>query len=347
MHTRQQLLFAQHFPFSNAAKKIVGGENLSLAELPLPVVERAELMVQHTFSGKKYSFELSQSELLLQEILAFPVAKIIVSAAGDPRLYRRFSAMVADSAYAFLGREKDKKEVAISIASDLDIKFDFSENKAFFVSMPLQQFLSIPFEDSSLKLVNQFVSNGSVFLDLNDFSRFLREKALSLVLSSLPVPVKGIPKRLQSIANRLKTASRQREKKLFSEAFKGKVFPESFPPCIASMYGQLASGQKLPHMANFTLAAFLNSIGMPKQQILTLFKKSSNFKERIASYQLDRISKQNYAPPSCEKIHSYGFCPNTSCNVRHPLSFYRRQHRRQSKPVAKQSKPGKKQEGEK
>lgn len=347
MHTRQQLLFAQHFPFSNAAKKIVGNENLSLAELPLPVVERAELMVQHAFSGKKYSFELSQSELLLQEILAFPVAKIIVSVAGYPRLYRRFSAMVADSTYAFLGREKDKKEAAIYLASDLNMQFDFSENKAFFISMPLQQFLSIPFEDSSLKLVNQFVSNGNVFLDLNDFSRFLREKALSIVLSSLPVPTKGIPKRLQSIANKLKTASRQREKKLFTEAFKGRVSPDSFPPCIASMYDQLASGQKLAHMANFTLAAFLNSIGMPKQQIIALFKRSSNFKERIASYQIDRISKQKYVPPSCEKIRSYGFCPNTSCNVKHPLSFYRRQLRKQSKPIGKQSKQDKKPEGEK
>jgi len=77
-------------------------------------------------------------------------------------------------------------------------------------------------------------------------------------------------------------------------------------------------------MANFTLATFLNSIGMPKARILELFKKSPNFSERIASYQLDRIAKQNYAPPSCDKIRSYGLCPNKDCPARHPLSFYRR-----------------------
>ncbi len=333
MHTAQQLLFAQRFPFSQAARRIVREENLSLAELPESVIERAEAMVQHAFSGKRYVFELRQSELLLQEILAFPVAKILVSFSNDQGLYRRFASLIANSVYEFLGSEKDKAKLAVSLASDLGLLLDFPESREFFVSMPLQQFLSIPFTDDKLKLVNKVVVHGNVFLKPNSFYRFLRAKSFSLVLGSLPVPVKGLPKRLQSIANSIKSASREREKRLFKEAFTGKVAPDAFPPCIAQMYGQLASGSKLPHMANFTLATFLNSIGMPKQQILILFKKSPNFKERIASYQLDRIAKQNYAPPSCDKIRSYGVCPNTQCNVKHPLSFYRRQLRKQGKEV--------------
>jgi len=336
MHTLEQLLFAQHFPFSNATRRIVAEENISLSELPEQVVERAELMAEHAFQGKKYVFELRQSELLLQEVLAFPVAKIIVSFAKDPVLYARFSKMVADSGHSFLGREKDKKDVAVKLATDLGISFDFPEHGDFFVSLPLQEFLSIRFNDQSLKLVNQFVSNGQVFLDLNDFAKFLREKSYSVVFSSLPVPVSGLPQRLQAIANRLRNASKQREQRIFKEAFKGKVSPDSFPECIASMYSQLASGQKIPHMANFTLAAFLNSIGMPKEQIIALFKKSPNFKERIARYQIDRIVKQNYAPPSCEKIKAYGICPNTSCNTRHPITFYRRKMRIQTKPLPKE-----------
>ena len=142
MHTVQQLLFAQHFPFSKAAKKIVKEENVSLEGLPLPVVERAELMVEHAFSGKKYAFEVRQSELLLQEVLAFPVAKIIVSFSNDKGLFQRFSAMVADAAYSFLNSEKDKAKAAVSLASDLGVKFDFCEEKDFFVTVPLNVFLS-------------------------------------------------------------------------------------------------------------------------------------------------------------------------------------------------------------
>lgn len=327
MHSLDQLLFAQHFPFSGQARHIVKEQNLSLEALPDAVVERAELMARQALQGKKdetYTFELRQSELLLQEILAFPVAKILVSFSGSPSLYQKFSGMVADSGYDFLAREKDIGKTAVRLASDLGIKLDFPQGQDFFVSLALNEFLPIPFRDDSLKLVNQFVSRGKVFLDLNGLTRFLREKSFALVRGSLPVPVDGLPKRLESIARNLKSEGRAREKKFFENAFSGNLVPEAFPPCIAQMYSQLASGQKLPHMANFTLAAFLNSVGMPKAQILALFRKSPNFKERIASYQIDRIARQKYTPPSCEKIRGYGVCPNAGCGVSHPLSFYRR-----------------------
>ena len=335
MHTVQQLLFAQHFPFSKEAKKIILDTKISLEDLPESVVERAELMVQHAFLGKKYACDVRSSDLLLQELLAFPVAKILVSFANNPGLNARFASMVADSAYEFMSKEKDSEKIAVSLATDLGLDLDFPEQKAFFISLPLQEFLSVRFRDDSLKLVNQFVSKGNVLLDENGFLRFLKEKSYSLVFSSLPVPVKGLPKRLENIAKALKDASKKREQKIFNEAFKGKVAPEAFPPCVSQMYSQLASGQKLPHMANFTLATFLASIGMPNPQMLALFKKSPNFSERVASYQLDRIIKQKYAPPSCDKIKAYGYCPDSNCRVKHPLSFYRRKLR-QKQPAKKE-----------
>jgi DNA primase large subunit len=323
MQSLEQLAFAQHFPFTSSAKKIVAEQSLSLEELPEPLIERAATLARSAFFGKSYAFELHSTDLLLQELLAFPVAKIIVSAVNDPVLMQRFSAMIADSAYNFLKNEKNAQQAAIALATDLGIKFDFPEEKQFLVSMPLQEFLGIPFRDNSLKLVNQFVSHGIVFLDLNGFCRFLREKSFATVLSSLPVPTKGLPKRLLSAAGSLKSETRALNEKLFQEAFLGKVAPEAFPECMASMYSRLAAGQKISHMGNFSLATFLNRIGMPKQQILALFKKAPNFNEKIASYQVSRIAKQNYTPPSCEKIRSYGLCPNPNCKTRHPLSFYK------------------------
>jgi len=345
MHSLEELSFAQHFPFSNAAKRVVGEKDLSLENLPEPVIERAELMVRHALLGKDYSPNLQVSELLLNEILAFPVAKILVSFVREQALFRNFSSMVAKSGYLFLSSEKEGGKIALELASDLGLKFDFPEDKSFFVSLPLKEFLSIPINEDSLKLVNQFLSNGLVSLELNTFQKFLRQKSFNLVFSSLPVPVKGLPKRLENIAKGLKQASKQREQKLFKTAFKGKASPSSFPPCISSMYSQLASGQKLAHMANFTLATFLNSIGMPTPQILALFKKAPNFKERTASYQLNRIAKQNYSPPSCEKIKSYGICPDKACRARHPLSYYKRELAKNFKSKEKTEKPSPGSEG--
>ena len=324
MHSLEQLAFAMHFPFTPAAKRIVAEQSLSLEELPEPVVERGIALARNAFFGKSSAFELHSADLLLQELLAFPVAKIIVSAVNDPALTQRFSAMVAVSAYNFLKNEKNRQQIAIALAAEFGIKIDFPEEKRFFVSMPLQEFLGIPFRDNNLKLVNQFVSHGIVFLDLNGFSRFLKEKSFATVFSSLPVQVKGIPKRLLSAAAGLKSETRALNEKIFHEAFSGNVAPDAFPECMSSMYTRLAAGQKISHMGNFSLATFLNSIGMQRQQILALFKKAPNFSERIASYQINRIAKQNYTPPSCEKIRSYGLCPNPNCGSRHPLSFYKR-----------------------
>ncbi|MCX6798969.1 MAG: hypothetical protein NTW59_02625 [Candidatus Diapherotrites archaeon] len=327
-----QLVFAQRFPFTDAARRIVAEQNLSLERLPEEVVQRAEQLVRQAVSGKAEPLRLQNTDLLLQEILAFPVAKIILSFTKDARLFERFSAMAADNAFSFLNMQKSRQEATVALAKDLRVGFDFAEENGFFVRVPLQEFLQVRFGDPLLKLVNQRVSRGRVFLDLNNFCRFLREKSFKVVLGSLPVPTAGLPAGLQATAKRLQQELIASEKKYFDFAIKGKADANSFPPCMASLYSQLIAGQKLPHMARVYLTYFLNRIGMPKQQILELFKKSPDFKERIASYQINKIVAQNYTPASCDKMRAQGYCPNADCNVRNPLSFYRRELKKKKQP---------------
>ncbi len=324
MATMQQILFAQHFPFSETAKRIVNEQSVSLEQLPETVIERASLAVEHAAAGKKYALALHSTELLLQEILAFPVAKIFVSFAKDRLLYEKFAALFADAALHYLNTGKGQKEEAVALATELRLRFDFTGEKDFLVSVPLLEFLQVCFSDMLLKLVNQRVSKGRVFLDLNGFPRLLRAVVFERILGSLPVPVDGLPKNLVKMGQRFQRDFKAKQARHFQLAFKGKVNADAFPPCIASMYSQLLEGKNLPHMARFILASFLNRVGMPKQQVLELFRKAPNFKEKITLYQLDRIAKQNYTPASCNKIRSYGHCPNADCNVRNPLSFYRR-----------------------
>ena len=320
----EQLLFAQRFPFTKAAKGIVEEEGVSLEQLPEAVIERAVLMVEHAAAGKKYAFEARNSELLLQETLAFPVAKIFVSFAKDRILYERFALLFSEAAFRYLNSEKDKGKAAVALGTELSLHFDFGAEAGFLVSVPLLEFLGIRFSDPLLKLVNQSVSRGKVFLDLNGFTRFLKAVVFERILSSLPVPVDGLPKNLADVALRFRQNLRAKQIKQFREVFKGKVNADAFPACVASMYSQLLEGKNVPHMARFILASFLNRVGMPKEQITALFKKAPNFKENVTRYQVDRIVKQNYTPASCDKIRAYGYCPNADCNVRNPLSFYRR-----------------------
>lgn len=326
MATMQQLLFAQQFPYTGAARKVVEAGNLSLEKLPEQVVERAVLMVEHAASGKKYALELHNTELLQQEILAFPVAKILVSFVRDDALYGRFASLFADSTLHYLNASKDTKEAAIALAGELGLRVDFAEGN-FLVSLPLLEFLGARFSDQQLKLVNQHLEKGRVFLDLNGLTRFLQALVFARLLSSLPVPVEGLPKLLVERGQKLQQVFREKRKKQFQGVFRGKVNADAFPPCVASMYSQLLEGKNVPHMGRFILASFLNRVGMPKQQMLELFKKAPNFSARVTAYQLDRIVKQNYTPASCTKIRTYGLCTNPDCNVKNPLGFYRRRLR--------------------
>jgi DNA primase large subunit len=331
MPTLEQFRFAQRFPFSSAAKRIVKESRLSLDAVPEEIMNRAAVMISHAFREKEYTLNINSRELLEQEILAFPIAKILVSLMKNPYLYKSFSSMAGRSAFSYLGRSAEKKQLSLDLAKELGIEFELSEQKAFFVSVPLQRYLGIKFNDKSLKLVNQSLEKGQVFLNINLFCRFLGETVFLKVFSDLPVDTSSVPTLFKTFARQLSQQMSKAEFVEFNFKVEGKINPNAFPPCIALLYKKQLEGERLPHMARFFLATFLNAVGMPEKQILAVFKKSPDFNEKIASYQIRRIVGQKYAPASCEKIKSYGFCSNVECREKHPLGYYRRELRRLSK----------------
>lgn len=335
MASLEQLRFAQRFPFSGRARTILKGLNLSLSEVSDETLERAAIMVSKAFKGSEYVLTLKSSDLLEQEIAAFPVAKILVSLIDDEALYRGFSAMVAKSTFLYLEKDPDKKQLALGLLEDFEIDFGLADENGFFVSVPLVQYLGVKFKDSALKVVNQNIESGRVFLNVNLLCRFVAALVLSKVSGSLPVPTSDIPAGFKEFARQLKGSKKAYSEKIVFNA-EGKISPNAFPPCIAELYQKQMAGAHLAHIARFFLASFLNAVGMPYVSIFEIFKKSPNFDEKVASYQLKRIVSQNYAPASCEKIKGYGLCKDVDCRVRHPMSYYRRELRKESskKPAA-------------
>jgi len=97
MALASELQFAQRYPFTNAAKKILSKNNLSLEELPEEVVSRASAMALSAAKNKEYVISMHSSDLLLQEILAFPIAKIFVSLQRDSYLNEKFAMLFSTS----------------------------------------------------------------------------------------------------------------------------------------------------------------------------------------------------------------------------------------------------------
>ncbi|MEK6958288.1 MAG: hypothetical protein AABW99_04910 [archaeon] len=345
----EELRFAQKYFFSTAAKMAVKQSGYLLEDIPESVLRRAGSMVASAFEEKNYGPRIEASPgLLLDEILAFPAAKILVSMIDRFELYRKFCSMVSDS--VFLNLENEKSDVLLGIAMDLGLKANLSEDKFFFVELGISDYLRPELDSASMKLANAQVSKGKVFLDRNLFARHVSMIVAQELRESLPVPVKGVPAQFKSAADSLKGRFAEVSRKQFSRTDFGGVAPENFPPCMAKIYSELIAGVKVNHSARFAIATFLYSIGMEPEKIIDMYRQTPNFNERTTRYQVERLvgsgaklgssseakmsrspaagMAAGYSAPSCDKMRSYNLCV-ANCHVSHPVQFYTRE---KSKP---------------
>ncbi|HIH10446.1 MAG TPA: hypothetical protein HA254_07320 [Candidatus Diapherotrites archaeon] len=324
MFSVPELRYAQKYPFSALSRKIVEQSGFTLENIPSPVLSRATKMVAAAFSGHEYLWRIETSaELLSNEVLAFPVAKVLVSLINRLELYRLFGQMLAASVSKNLSAEKD--EVLIDMASELKMDFDFTGGSAAFAKVGLCAYLRPSLEDVNAKLVNQKVEGGRVILSRAEFIRLVSMAVSQELRDSLPLKLKDVPAYLKSAADALDSEFSAQVRKQYSKSDFGAVAPESFPPCMAKIYSGLAAGLKVPHSARFAIATFLSSVGMSPDQIVNVFRATPNFSEATTRYHVGRIagkgSGDGYSAPGCDKMRSYALCV-ANCPVSHPVQFY-------------------------
>lgn len=323
----QELRFAQYYPFSKTAQTVVKQAGLSLEQVPKAVMQRARLMLSSALIGKKYEATAQESiELIQNEVLAFPVAKILLSFSKNYSYFERFAGMIAENAFKKL--EFEKNEVLLDFAQELGIEFELFESKDFFSAIRLESFLKVPQHSIGMHLVNQKLENGKVFLQKAEFAKFIAEAVQLKVLQGLPVDLKKVPREFQKIALEIFSEISERQKQFLQKAMQGVAEVGNFPPCFSELYSKLNSGEQLTHLGNFSLASFLIAINMPKEQILDLFKKAPNYDERVTKYHLGRMTKgKKYTPASCITMRSYALCIQNGAlcpNIKNPLQYYRR-----------------------
>ncbi len=327
MYPITELQRAKNYPFSKTAKRVLKDSDFPLGQTPEAIIERAKKMCGAAFSDEGYSPEIhSSAELLRNEVLAFPVAKILVSLIGRFELYRKFSNMVADSVFASALREKD--EVLFDLASELSLNFGIPDSQEYFAELGLRDYLRADFEPPELKLVNQKLKGGKVFLRRNEFARLISIIAGHEVRNSLPMEVKGIPQKFSDAAKAVEQEFASFVRKKFSKADFGAVQPESFPPCMSKIYSELLAGVKVGHAGRFAFATFLHSIGMGTDRIVGMYRATPNFNEKVSRYQVERIAgkgAKGYSAPGCDKMRSYNLCVANCPGTYHPVQFYGRE----------------------
>ena len=288
------------------------------------------------------------------EVLVFYSLLIGAHALNDQGLIHRIA--VAYSKYASSKLSQEPLQVLVVIANRLGVKAVLSNNppripvklpssrKAVYLSKPiaigLKHYLRIVSKrlahDPKYMLVNQVVDNGRVYVDKETFTRILEEIIYNYIV--------GLKDQLEYDADKIRDYLSEYKKVLEeNEWFKRKQLsveesdktlgyvPEALPPCIKILIEKLQTGENLSHHERFTVAAFLVNIGLDVDTILEFFKKTPDFNEKIARYQIEHIaglrgSKKKYLPYNCDNMKSLGICPlNEYCgNAKNPLGAYKK-----------------------
>ena len=270
------------------------------------------------------------------EVLSLPVAVALVAALANDYIKRRYALAEARRAYGLLKNESEEK--IVEIAKKFRWKIRISNEKMGFIKFDFAlNFIdylrnTASFHEKNWKLVNKPVLKGEVYLSKQQTVRLLQEEIRRYIESKIDPKVRAVlPKSILERVERLRQMFSERMKEAPPEDLSSLgVADEAFPPCIRQLYEAVKSGRHISHVGRFTLTSFLIHIGMDQNMIIDLFRKSSDFNERLTRYQIEHIAGERgsgtkYIPPKCDTLQTHGICPgmdNLCKRIRHPLTYY-------------------------
>jgi DNA primase large subunit len=300
-----------------------------------PVLDRAESRVKEALESNPPTVEyrLHQDPI---EISSFPVAVMLAAASTNDYIKRRYALAEAKRAYGLLKTEDTEKIMKIATIFNWHIRAGPKKigDRIFDFALRFTDFLKNTgnFHETEWKLVNRVMLNGEVYLTPHDAARLLQEEIRRHIEKKLELDARPLlPSSILERVDRLtETYAGRLEEGRFE--FSKEVVNEAFPPCIQQLYDAAKSGSHLSHVGRFTLTSFLLRIGMEPNDVVELFRTSSDFNERMTRYQIEHIagkkgSRTEYKPPKCATLRTHGVCPgiDASCRkVGSPLYSYAR-----------------------
>ena len=321
------------YPFLREASAFIRAEGVTLEDLlSEPAYARARAMgrtrvheaLEKGPDAKRIAI-LPADQLSL--LLAYPVARILVSALGDMYLIRRFALREAIAAEGLL--EKDSEDLMLHVAAQLSMDLH-REDGGFRIHFSDFLRFTNTMRDSPWKLINQPLEHGYVRIRRGKALRILRNAIQRHIEQGLPVPINdeiltSFKSDLSEIRGLLEA-----KKATFKAEDIGKVSITRFPPCMYNLLAQIQNHENVPHMGRFAIVAFLHHIGLGNEEIYRVFGDVPDFAADVTRYQIEHItgtsSPTEYTPPECSTMKSYGLCPGPDricLTIKHPLSYYR------------------------
>ena len=300
------------------------------------ILKRAEERVNEAILYRRITRNIQNTAL---EIASFPVALLLVIAAENSLIKKRYALAEAKQASSDLANEPKEKILKIALDFDWKIKLTPKESNdspsEFIIYFTDYLRNTSHFHDKKWKLTNSILSEGSIYLNKKDVARLLEEEVRRRVEKRLDVKVPKFPAEFTLIAERIKKLAQETIGQSELDEMPKVVVQAAFPPCINALYADAASSHHLSHIGRFTLTAFLVNIGMTPESLNELFKTFSDYNDRLTRYQIEHIAGERgsgtrYTSPQCSILQTHGVCKNKDeiCRrIYHPLAYYKRKQR--------------------
>ncbi len=321
------------FPFLHEAAAHIRAEKITLEDLLTEAAyERARNLgkarvIEALEKGPPTERVAIDTADRLAQLLAYPVARILVSANADHYLIRRFALREAMAAEIRLETESDNFVLHVAAQLGLDLRREDGDFRLHFTD-----FLRYTntMREPPWKLINQQLDAGYIHLRRAKVLRVLRNAIERHIEEGLPLDVNdtietAFRRDLAEIHGLLEA-----KKATFKADDIGKVSITRFPPCMYNLLAQIQNHENVPHMGRFAIVSFLHHIGLGNEEIFRVFGDVPDFAADITKYQIDHItgttSATEYTPPECSTMKSYGICPGPDrlcLYIKHPLSYYR------------------------
>jgi len=278
-----------------------------------------------------------------KELLAYPVARMIVSSINNTYLTKRYALAVAKLAYEHI--MNFRADALGELAADFGISATV-DAKTMSATIHFTDYIhhAHVLHEPKWKLSSRTVKEGMLTISKGDFARLMEEVVRKKVEFGLPheVPQEIREALKQYIIEVQEAASIRANKQGFSEEGFSEVSPGCFPPCINSAITDAQANVNLSHSMRFAMTTFLLNIGMKPEKITDIFRASPDFREQDTNYQINHIggaSGTAYTCPTCATRTTNGNGPGkSSCKkIVHPLVYYRRkvwlENKKQTKKV--------------
>lgn len=339
------------YPFFEAAREAVEASGVALSTLvaeDAPAVERGRERVERALMAGTTVSETPREWSVQDELLSYPVARILVSLIDAPAAVDKYAAAEAATAAerfaADFETDDDGLQSTQSASVSLDgvlAEFDLADDVRpeatargpepawYRVAVGSYLALSDPEWGESWRLVNREVADGAVRVERDELFAMLEEAVRRRVADGLPFDVRSSESG-EALADALESEVETLRGLLSERRDVGRidtVVPELFPPCMSHLLDRVRRDNELDAHSTFSLTAFLVGIGMDTDEVVELYRETP-LDEETVRYQTEYLRDETgaqFAAPTCATMQAYGDCVNKDARcetIAHPMAYY-------------------------